>query len=176
MRSSEQTNVDTSLPPIVIAVCVGLFVVIFVSLGSALGLWTLAATIVSGGPDPSPGLDDYDAVESIKLENETLLVRTGENPQFTAIGSGDREVDFLKVVAEDGTVDQRTAINDGQRVYRFGLPDDPSGNYTLTLIHHQPADPGLFGSPEKEYEQHVRFTINESAVTVTEVPHEAGYE
>lgn len=125
------------------------------------------------GPPPEPTLSDYDAVTSIELAgDQSVRVVLSDDPRFATIGSmGDYKVTHLALTSADGTVNKRAELTPGQKAAIFDITG--TGKYTLALIHHEPANPGLFGSSEWEDSQLVKFRVTEMTVLVTGVPDEA---
>lgn len=155
-------------------------IMIMFSLASALGFFAVFGTAmdVADGDVAEPALEDYEPVQELRVENGTVVAVLEEKPRFESAGSvGEQKVTHLQLTRERGGVGGTQNVTIGQTTYRFELPDDPAGNYTLALKHQEPADPGLFGHGPRTSNQVIKFQIGpEGELTVTEVPYEARYD
>lgn len=127
------------------------------------------------GNDTPATLDQYDAVNSIEYENESVMLHLSEDPQLEADGFRGNDVTEIQLTRADGNVSERIEHQTGVQQYEFSVPADADGAYTLTLLNYHPTDPGLFGSPERYDKQSFTFEIRNGEMANLTVPTEAKY-
>lgn len=146
-----------------------------------VGIGSLVMTAIDGDLEDDPTLDQYDAIESIMLhEQDTtteIHIVTESSPTFASAGtSGQHEATSIQLTRRDGVVNEEYEVKTGITKYQFNATDAPDGEYTLTLVHYQPPNPGLFGTSEREYEQTTEFTIENGEITTVDPPWAARYD
>lgn len=146
-------------------------------MGAFAVMGTLSDVASDGKVEPST-LDDYSPVQDLTVQNGTLTVTLEENPHFEAAGSfGRLEITHLQLSRADGKVGGVRNVTIGQLQYRYKLPREIQGNYTLALQHREPPEPGLFGHSGRTDSQVVEFQITaDGEINVTEVPYASRYK
>lgn len=158
-------------PSIVGVVMVTMFLMVFIALWQGLGMGAVLTEVADPGGLEDSTLEDYDAVESLVVSNDTVVVELAPDPRFSSAGDwGDAKITHLRLVSADGDISNRVEVPRGQQVFRFTPADGVNGNYTLSLIHHVPEDPGLSGHAAYDEEQVIEFRVVNGDLRVTSVP------
>lgn len=170
---------DSDDPPEKITQVLGVLFVLVIAMAfiTLTGFDTLLAysfNQAQGNTTPAT-LDQYDAVNSIEYENESVMLHLSEDPQLEADGFRGNDVTEIQLTRADGNVSERVEHQTGVQQYEFSVPADADGKYTLTLLNYHPTDPGLFGSPERYDKQSFTFEIRNGEMTNLTVPTEAKY-
>ena len=156
------------------------FVVIFAMVsGLFMFFWSsVGFGEIFEGPKEEVGLSDYSSVDSISTSEGGVTLLLSESSRFDNIGStgDDMEITHISVSKPSESLAYREPVTEGQREFSYVSSSGVSGEYTVTLLSYRPADPGLFGSPERYYKQEVGFVVSgDGSVEVTDLPVEARY-
>lgn len=147
-----------------------MFIIIgFSTLWSMMGLGALSAETT---PESDLTLAHYDPITDINVTNETATISLQEDPRFeTSGGKQGFEVTHVGLTRQDGKIVERKELPNNVQQLRWHLPDDIEGNYTITVYHYTPPNPGLFGNPEDWDSQELHFRVSDDGTyQITDYP------